>query len=97
MCTISGVKKGPLALYLLTLYKNGALIFCTCYAKTLFAESKLNFSCYLGNFLWLEVNSFHFVNCLKLVDLIFFVYTLKLLMASFGSFAHNFCFVLKNI
>jgi len=48
--------------------------------------------------LLLRESRFHVVNCLKSFDFkLFFVYTLKLLRGSFGTFTHNFCFILKNI
>jgi len=47
-----------------------------------------------GNLL-LRESPFQIVNCLKLFDFtLFFVYTLKLLKAPFGT---HFCFILKNI
>jgi len=59
ICDISCVqymvmKGGPWCLCVIS--KKGALIFCICCTKTLFAESKLNLSFFLGICFWMKVH-----------------------------------------
>jgi len=70
--------------------KAGAPIFCSCYAETLFAKTKLSFLIFSGNLL-LRENPFYTTNCLKSFDFkLFFVYAL-IVEGLFGKF------ILKNI
>jgi len=67
-------------------------IFYTCYAETLFAESKLIFFILSGSLL-LRESSLRIVNCLKSFDFkLFFVYTLHLLRGPYWSICTKFLF-----
>jgi len=79
----------------LRLYQKEASIFCTCYTDVSFAEGKLNFLFCMEICFCVKVHStLQIVTSKSFDSKLFFVYTLKLLK---GTFAHNFCFILKNI